>query len=571
MLARTTVAAFVLLVFAACDATPAPIDAALSPDVGSPDAGSDAGPPGPDFCAEMSIPHIPFAAGVGGTMLGALAGDFTVHTADGAAWSLRDRWSGCESYVFFVSLPGVNDAVFATALDGLFLDGPRNVHYFFLSDDLDEGPRAMFAAAQAAKLEDGFAFQNVSEADRAFWRTHFHFATDQATQVSGSIGAFLSAYITYAHSAAAPVDVGGGRGRIAPPAPTLFGIDRAQHFDGGDSLATSVAARDNSTLGMGAYLGHFYNYRATLESRLASEVSSTTIVPLVDMTTTTRVFTETVTLPDAATMAAFDSLEIDAIVDCQAQNPFACSEWDRIADVQFCVDGAACADRREIGRWITPYWRRGRQHYSLDASAFLGLLRAGGSQTFFVELGPDWERATEWHASVSLRFRHVGGVPSASGAERAFTGGTFDGSYNAAHTPFTFTPPAGTTRVELVTLLTGHGQDSTTNCAEWCDHHHMFSINGTNLPMIQHAGDPIGSPFGCAARASQGVIPGQWGNWEQERAYWCPGLAVRPIRTDITSMVTIGSPNTLGYMGSFSGGAPRAGDIDLSTYVVYYR
>ena len=77
--------------------------------------------------------------------------------------------------------------------------------------------------------------------------------------------------------------------------------------------------------------------------------------------------------------------------------------------------------------------------------------------------------------------------------------------------------------------------------------------------------------FGCAARASQGVIPGQWGNWEQERAYWCPGLAVTPIRTDITSMVTIGSSNMVSYVGSFGSGAPQAGDIDLSTYVVYYH
>lgn len=572
MLARATVGSLVLLALTACDPVPSPADAATDIDVGTPDAGTDAGPPPPDFCAELSIPRIPFAAGTGGTRFGELAGDFTVHTADGGTWSLQDRWSGCESYVFFVDFPGITTSLIATDLDMLFLRGPRNVHYFFLSDDADEAARQAFAAHEASVLDDGLSFEGVSADDQTFWRSRFHFVTDRATAVTGSVGAMLTAYMAYARMASSAVDIGSGRGMVGPPAPAAFGIDRAQHWDAADSLAQSVAATDNSILGMAAFLGDFYNYRAALEARLASEASTTTIVSLVDMTTTTRTFTETVTLPDATAMAAFDSLEIDAIVDCQAQNPFACSEWDRIADVQFCVDGAACTERREIGRWITPYWRRGRQHYALDASAFLGLLRAGGSQTFFVELGPDWERATEWHASISLRFRHTGSVPSATGAERAFTGGTFDGSYNTAHTPFTFTPPAGTTRVELVTLVTGHGQDGTTQCAEWCDHRHTFSINGTALPTIRHQGDPIGSPLGCAARASQGVIPGQLGNWTFERAFWCPGLAVEPIRTDITSMVTVGSPNMVSYVGNFGAvAAPSGGDIDLSTYVVYYR
>src|SRR5205085_1832876 len=197
----------------------------------------------------------------------------------------------------------------------------------------------------------------------------------------------------------------------------------------------------------------------------------------------------------------------------------------------------ACAERLEIARWITPYWRRGRQHYLIDATPFLGLLRDGGARSFFVELGPDWERATEWDAQVSLRLRTQGGEPLASGSVRAFTGGAFDASYNT-RPPFTFTPPAGVTRVELVTILSGHGQTAGDQCAEWCDHRHDFSVNGTDLPEILHAGARIGADRGCAARASEGVIPGQWGNWAQARAYWCPGLAVQALRTDITSLVT---------------------------------
>ena len=43
---------------------------------------------------------------------------------------------------------------------------------------------------------------------------------------------------------------------------------------------------------------------------------------------------------------------------------------DRIANIQLCLDGEACADRREIVRWITPYWRAGDQRYVIDASPY---------------------------------------------------------------------------------------------------------------------------------------------------------------------------------------------------------
>lgn len=576
MLARAKVALALssLTLFAACESTAPATDASVGNDGWlALDVGADAGPTGPDFCAEMSIPRFTFSTALGGNQFGDLAGDFTVHELDGTEWRLRDRWTGCESYVFLTSFPGVNDGLFTnSAPDDLFLVGPRNVQYFFLSDAADEATRRDFATRMAALLEDSFDFRSTPAADREFWRTRFHFVVDRATS-AGSVGALLTDYITYASSPSSGVDVGGGRGTAYPPAPTVLGIDRAQHWDAGDSLAQSVAATDNSTMGMAAYLPLFYNYRGELEARLTAQASEATIVSLVDETTTLRTFTRTVTLPSASEMASLDTLEIDVVVDCEARNPFACSEWDRIADVQLCLDGEACTDRREVGRWITPYWRRGRQHYLLEASPMLGLLRAGGQATFFVELGPDWERATEWHASVSLRFRSAGGAaPSASGAERAYVGGTFGPDYNTSHGPFTFTPPAGTTRVELVTLLTGHGQDSGNNCAEWCDHRHSFSVNGTALPTIRYDRDEIGSPFGCAQRASLGVIPGQLGNWEQSRAYWCPGMAVQPIRTDITSLVTIGAESTLTYQGSTgASGPPVAGDIDLTTYVVYYR
>ncbi|UJR83965.1 peptide-N-glycosidase F-related protein [Sandaracinus amylolyticus] len=574
MLARTTSRALLLstlLALVGCgdDDASTQLDAGLDASTG--DAGSDGGPPASALCDELDLQRTPMRTSGFGDAPGELAGDFTVTQLDGSTWTLSERWSGCESYVFLVHFPGASgDALFATSIARLFSEGPRNTRYFFLSYDENADARRARMDALRTTFEDDLGFWLEGQPEQhAFWRERMHFVTDRATEVQGSVGAHLRSLIEFASTPGNEVDHP-DHGRIGVPAPVAFGIDRAQTWDEADNLAPSVGRPPE--LGMAAFLGHFYEYRAALDARLASETDAT-IVTLLDERTAGRVFRPEVTLPDAATMASFDQLEIDIEITCDEGNPFACSEWDRIADIQICTGASAdpveaCEQRLEIARWITPYWRRGRQRYAIDATPFLALMREGGARRFFVELGPEWERATEWLAKVSLRFRNVGGTPRATGGARAFVGGGFDAAYNTRE-PFTFTPPAGATRVELVTILSGHGQTDGDNCAEWCDHRHVFTVNGTALPEIRHEGG-IGEDVGCAVRASEGVIPGQWGNWAQSRAYWCPGLPVDAVRTDITSQVTLGAENTITYAGRFRTGEPRGGDIALSAYVVWY-
>jgi hypothetical protein len=530
------------------------------------DAGTDAPAPGDGLCEELGLPRAAMREGTG-VQVGEVAGDFTVQTLAGP-WHLADEWSGCDSYVFFTYFDNaLGDALFGTLGNGTLLRSPRNVHFFFSSSEEDATARADRAQGLADQLESAFESAGTEEVDREFWRRRFHFVTDLATEIEGAPGEYLSEYIRYAGTPESRVDLG-ERGVAGMMYPFIFGIDREQEWDSGDDLSPSVGQRPTFT--MGQFYPRFYNYRWALEQRLASE-TDTTVVPLLDHERTTgRVFTRTVTLPSETAMAAFDTLEMDIEIDCQLRNMFGCSEWDRIASVSLCLDGEACTERREITRWITPYWRRGRQHYAIDASPFLGLLREGGEQTFFVELGPEWERATEWVAHVALRLRTEGATPRATGAVRAFTGGAFDENYNTRE-PFAFTVPATATRVELVTILSGHGQTAGDNCAEWCDHRHTFSVGGTPLPTIQHSGPSIGGPRGCAEAVDRGVIPGQGGNWAPTRAYWCPGEPVDAVRTDITSLVTPGEETTLEYAATFQAIQPRGGDIALSAYVVWYE
>ena len=536
-------------------------------DAGEADGGPlDAGGDPTAVCDDYGLPSVAFVSEAEGVLFGDRAGDFTVTELDDVSWNFASHYSGCESYVFFTYFPssvGTDDGdyVFESYPSNLFVNGPENVHYFFLSWETELADRLTRMSELRDTTYSRIAARVDGEELQQHWREHVHFVTDRATEVEGSVGEFYTSYLEYLSSEESITDLG-DRGQAGAPLPLLMGIDRDQRFDAGGTLDPYVGGNPN--FGMGAFLGHFFNHKAALDRELAE--SSATELVLVEGRVTDRIFTQSVTLPDLSDSNTFS---VSVEVNCPARTPFQCSEWDRIAQVDLCVDGETCEDTRELVRWITPYWRHGRRIWEIDASPMIALLQSGSESWFRVTMGPSWERATERDVRVALRFSDEGSE-RASGAERAFVGGTFDTEYNASKEPFTFTPPATATRVEVVTLLSGHGQEEANNCAEWCDHRHVYTVNDTALDAIQHEGS-IGSTSGCAPSAAQGLPPGQWGNWAPERAYWCPGLPVEMIRHDITSLVTPGAENTIAYEGFFGTAAPAGGSIDLTTYVVWYE
>lgn len=559
-------ALFALLSSIGCGDSTSDPDAGVLGEAGLADGGSDGEVGSTSVCERQGLSPRTFVADGEGVMFGDRAGEFSVNLVGGETWTFSEEFSGCESYVFFTYFPpasvGIDDGdtIFASYPDDLFERGPENVHYFFMSWEEGASARENRMSALRDSALEGIDTLLSDEASRQHWRSHFHFVTDRVTEISGSLGEFYRDYITYLTSDEAITDLG-DRGRTSAPLPFVLGIDRDQRWDAGGSLDPFVGG--NPEFGMAAFLPDFYNFRHDLDQRLASETADEVV--LLDEQVTERVFVRAATLPDLADARSFS---VDVQVNCPDRSPFECSEWDRNARVSLCVDGEECMDRRELVRWITPYWRRGRRRWEIDASPLLGLLREGGERHFHIEMGPSWERATPRDARIALRFRSEGEA-RATGAVRAFTGGGFDEEYNTRE-PFVFTPPVGVSRVELVTLVSGHGQEAANGCAEWCDHRHQFTVNDTALDLVRYRG-AISSRTGCAFAAERGVPPGQWGNWAPERAYWCPGLPVEMIRHDMTAAVTLGEENTLTYEGFFQSGDPAGGDIDLSTYVVWYE
>ena len=537
----------------------------------------DSAPPEPTYCEVRGYTETAFQDEDGGSLFGDLAEDFEVNKLDGTTFSFKERWTGCDSHIFFsyfaFSNPGSSsrmNQIWNSDIAGIIEASDPNVHYFYISDESNSDDRESRMEEVQERLDEALdALFEDDEEQRDEWASRFHLVTDELTEVDGSVGDFVSDFISYS-ATADPVDLG-DRGDAYAPYPLTFGIGRDQRWDATGNWSEYVGGPSN--LKMIAYNSGFYNHRAELRARLDAE-EATEVLPIIDELVTSRLFYRDVSFPDAAAMEGFDTFEIDVEVTCLDRNPFACSEWDRIARIGLCVEfdpaePESCIEHTELVRWITPYWRRGRRHWVMDASPFLSLVQAGGTQRLRVEMGPTWERATERHATMSVRLSNGSKGTTSSGVNYAFGGGNFNADYNNGREPFLFTPPSDVERVEIVTIISGHGQTDGNNCAEWCNHVHTFNVNESTDPHVVSYGG-IGASVGCAERSNEGVVPGQWGNWSQSRAGWCPGLPVETVRFDITDQVVLGEENSLEYLGSYQGGTPAGGSISKSTYVVWY-
>ena len=544
------------------------VDVVLASDAGVVE--SDAGVI-PEICQSLkSIPQT-FKNPSNNYDFGSVAGDFTVNELYGRTWNFRENWTGCESFVFVNYIPvqgNSDDAFWNSRSDVLVKNTSDNTHFFFISWENSAAARKERVESIYAYIASEIEFSISDSEERERQLSRFHFVLDAPADIQGSVSGFISDYMQYRQLPESVVDLG-GRGNAAPPLPLVFGIDRDQKWDSGGSMSEYVGGPQSFR--MAGYLGDFYNHKARVRDQVARETDIQTY-ELLNERVTQRVFVKTATLPDAAEMKDINTLEFDVTVNCPHRNVFACSEWDRIARIEVCTSTTVepCSKRRELVRWITPYWRRGERRWIMDASSLLGYIKEGGLQYFRLEMGPSWERATSRDARIALRLSKSSDSLKAVGAVRAFTGGGFGDKYNDRE-PFVFTLPSQASKVSLVSILSGHGQDSNTNCAEWCDHRHQFEINGTSLEEIRHEGNRIGSADGCGWAAAEGASPGQWGNWAPERAYWCPGLPVEHRVRDLTNYVTLGEENTLTYRANYGGGPPAGGSISLSTYVVWYE
>src|SRR4029077_3692313 len=125
-------------------------------------------------------------------------------------------------------------------------------------------------------------------------------------------------------------------------------------------------------------------------------------------------------------------------------------------------------------------------------------------------------------------------------------------------------------KVEVYSIITGHG-GAANNCAEFCNHEHTITVNGTEF----HKDHPEASTnTGCIGQTENGMTPNQGGTWWFGRGGWCPGQQVNPWVVDVTAEVTPGQTAMVSYRGLYKAADPPpdgSGNIDLVSYLVVHE
>ncbi len=529
-------------------------DAAPEADVpdGAPDvedADGDGTDAAPTVCEQLGLPARPWADAPDDPSLFATAADLTFETLDGV-WTLREHWTGCEVLMFVQDAPRQVDdwagPLWSRDVRSLLSRSPRNVHWFFVSTQVVGSARLEALAALATEVDA--ALGAMSEEDRAWWSERIHYLPARARELPGWLGALMTS-------------PGWG-----------VGVDRFQRlrFIGsyGDSGRYDAAhGWFRANLALAANEVRYYNFEAEREARLAAE--DAVVVRLFDGTaisdpgwTGVPGYAE-VELPDAATMAGFDGLELDLTLACVGAGEYGdCPAWDY--DVLLYLCDTAEPDRCDtwLGHWITTYHRWGRWVH--DVSGLLPLLAGGGTRRFAFYTTQPYE------VTLDLRFLRRGAAARPVEAHFLWSGGDFNADYDALHPPLTVAVPADAVRVELATVLTGHGGADPGNCAEFCDMNHHFVVNGhDNLRRFPEAG----TESDCMSKVDEGTVPNQYGTWWYGRTGWCPGKEVPLHVLDVTDQLTLGADNTLEYTADYLG-APYPGSgahIRLSSWLVVWR
>ena len=228
-------------------------------------------------------------------------------------------------------------------------------------------------------------------------------------------------------------------------------------------------------------------------------------------------------------------------IDCPSSG---CDDWDRFANVK--VKDVESGNWYEIGRYITPYWTGTQQldrGLEFDVTDFKSLLTGAVELRIYIE---NW---TDKADLITVDFDYIEGTPDypyyAVSEVLGYHINSIDGvPYGVPHSfdlDKSVSIPANAESTHLRTVISGWGHatpaDGSRPCAEWCYRTHNVLINGSG--MFSH----YMGPLGCAANPVSNQNPG---NWQPDRAGWCPGMAV-PARIDAFGSSMAGSAFTFAY------------------------
>jgi len=513
------------------------------------DGGLDAAPDAEvvvTHCEGLGLPERDFVASTADASLYALVQDITIPTTEGDV-VLSELWTGCDVYLFIQDRPRQNTGwptgIWERDAEALFTRLPRNTHLFFTSTN--SLPSSITSALEAIQNGVGSALLGLGQEEYDWWIERVHYVTVSAGALEGGLGELM-------------VDPGWG-----------LGIDRLGRIRYIGSYADQTRFDGTAgwfapNLSMAANEAVYYNFEATREDQLTAE--NATVFPILtgelvrDATWSGQRTYADITLPDAGAMSSFDTMTLDLYLGCQGTDEYGdCPAWDYIVHLYLCDEGDPTQCGTEVGRWITTYHREGRWVH--DISGLLPLLASGGTRRFaFYSQQP-------YLVSLDLRLSNQSKPTRPQEAHFLYSGGTFNATYNDTYDATQVAIPADAVKVELATVITGHGMESPGNCAEFCNTTHHFTVNGTENTLDFNPWVSIQT--GCMDQVDQGTVPNQYGTWWYGRSGWCPGKEVPLVMTDITAQVTPGTDATITYHGYYLGADyTGSANIRMTSWVV---
>ncbi len=508
----------------------------------------------PEVSAEPRC-RVGLAPGSAGTQRGELASDFALPLADGRTLVLSEVFDRCASFVFIADGIAVSQLDPSSILDRdedlmALLDGsPDDVHYVFVSTAPAEETTTRIGALRERVDRVLLA---IGGGPAEHWRARLHVVATRAQELDGWVGDAILGPLAGGF-------VIGHDQRLAG----LGSLADVTRYDPALAAAEAWPWRNNL-----AYAAHEAWYARAEDARRRALAAEDALLIEVFSGEMLSGFSETeLTLPASEILARYDTLEVEMTLRCpdpDLPELGNCGAWDYLASLTL-VDGEEHGNDSpaELARFITPYHREA--HWVADITPALALLAEGGTRRLRWDFAPEWNpQPTATWMTLRLSNRARGVRPTMT--RRLFTGGAFGSTYNE-RAPVTLTIPDGATRVEVWSLVTGHGAAEQNRCAEFCAHTHVIGVNGReHFRFFAEVGDDDA----CLAMIARGMTPNQAGTWWFGRGGWCPGAPVEPWVIDVTADVVPGELATFTYQGLLGGRAPPdgSGEIVMSSYLV---
>lgn len=291
-----------------------------------------------------------------------------------------------------------------------------------------------------------------------------------------------------------------------------------------------------------------------------------------------------ITFPD--TDGAYREITLDLTLGCPNG---LCDWWDRKGYIGI-VENAGTDDEQviELVRMMTPYRVGGT--WSHDITGLRPLLQGTRTVRLFIDtwVGPGHENGDGWLVDATINM--TGGLPDKLPLEvtplwskRTVWVGDPNDPVSEQMPPQTVSIHPEATGAEIFSILTGHGQGNSENCAEFCQKTHGFLVGDMPVQQLLWRDD-------CA----ENPINNQQGTWQYARAGWCPGAEVNPWVVDVSAGITPGESVTIAHdmseyentcrpdapvctgcaLGSsceYNGGNHTPPHVDTSVLLVTYR